>query len=156
MLDPNVPLATYVGKPKVRVVTPDGKKVIAWGNVLPTTQDGAKRQEAAVCAAFTKLKLEIKDFMTVQEFNHVMGGNGPPRYNFHTGYYYDYGQYPDGHPTGQLICTDDNLLVAKSIRPPRPGKRPGKDVGGTEADEDDFEYGTDDKAAQAAVKAEKK
>lgn len=152
MLDPNVPLATYIGKPKVRVVTPDGKRVIAWGNVLPTTDDGSKRQEAAVCMAFTKLKLEIADFMSVQDFNHVFAGNAPPRFNFHTGYYYDYGAYPDGHPSGILICTDESLLVAKTLRPPagRPKRGEGKDA------DDDGEYGTDDEAAQKLVKAEKK
>jgi hypothetical protein len=152
MLDPKVPLATYVGSPKIRVVTPDGKRVIAWGNILPATADGAKRQEAAVCASFVKMKLQIADFMTVQEFNRVMGGNGPPRYNFHTGYYYDYGAYPDGHPSGILICTDDRVLVAKS-RPPRPTKQDDKaDLKAAEdAEGDASEYGMDDESAHKAL-----
>ena len=134
MLDPKVPLATYAGTPKVRVVTPDGKKVIAWGKTLPNAPDGSKRQMSAVCGAFTKLKLQIDDFMTVQEFNRVMGGNGPPRYNYKTGTYYDYGAFPDGHPSGVVICTNQELLVKKTLRPD-----------GTEAEDEELpdEKGTD-------------
>jgi hypothetical protein len=138
MLDPKVPLATYVGTPKVRVVTPDGKKVIAWGKTLPNAPDGSKRQMAAVCGAFTKLKLQIDDFMTVQEFNRVMGGNGPPRYNYKTGTYYDYGAFPDGHPSGVVICTNQELLVKKTLRPD-----------GTEAEDEELpdEKAPEDKGA---------
>jgi len=117
MLDPNNPLATYVGKPKVRGLTADGKKVVAWAGTLPLASDGGKRQEAAVCSAFTKLKLEIADFdatMTLAEFNHVMAGNAPPRYDYHTGYFYD---SMTGTEVATLICTDDSILVAKRSRP---------------------------------------
>jgi hypothetical protein len=120
MLDPNNPLATYVGHPKVRGLTADGKKVVAWAGTLPLASDGGRRQEAAVCSAFTHMGLETQDFdatMTLQEFNHVMAGNGPPRYDYHTGFYYDFGQSPNGDPSGIKICSDDSLLVAKRSRP---------------------------------------
>jgi hypothetical protein len=147
MLDPKAPLATYVGRPKVRVVTADGKRVIAWADKLPTTEDGSKRQEAAVCTAFLNLKLTWTDFMTVQEYNHVQAGNAPPRYNFHTGYYYDYGSYPDGHPSGILICTDQDLLVAKLPHRPRP-QGEHKDAMGAKEDYATNDDGSgDDKAA---------
>ena len=117
MLDPKQPLATYVGHPAMRVVNADGKRVIAWANQLPQTGGTqgivGKRQEAAVCQAFTKLKLAIDDFMTKDEYNHVMEANGPPRYDFHTGKYYDYGAANNDDPSAIVICTDDSLLVAK-------------------------------------------
>lgn len=116
MLDPSNPLATYVGRPKARVVSEDGKKVVAWAGTLPAASDGSKRQEAAVCSAFTRLKLKKSDFdatMTGAEFEHVMGGNAPPRYDYHTGYFYD---SASGTEVATLICTDDSLLVAKRHR----------------------------------------
>jgi hypothetical protein len=165
MLDPKVPLATFIGTPQVRVVTPDGKSVIAWANMLPVTGGSqgipGKRQEAAVCAAFNKLKLTIDDFMTKADFNHVMGGNGPPRYDFHAGMYYDYGAFENGHPSGIRICTDESLLVAKSRqpRPPVGGGTPppeGTTPPAEGGEISDDEYGTDDAAALAAVEADKK
>jgi hypothetical protein len=105
------------GNPPVRTLTADGKRVADWAKSLPSTPaaDGnvGKRQGAAVTAAFTKMDLEILDVMSNEDYNHVMAGNGPPRYDFKTGFYYDYGAAPNGDPSGIMICTDPTLLVYK-------------------------------------------
>jgi hypothetical protein len=69
--------------------------------------------------------------MSTEDYNHVMAGNGPPRYDIFTGTYYDYGAYENGHPSGIVICSDDALLVVKGSKdgvvppPDPPGFVPG-------------------------------
>jgi hypothetical protein len=94
-----------------RTLTPDGQRVVDWAKTLPVV-DGFHRQQSAVCKAFTRMGLQVTDFMTNEEFNGVQAGNGPPRYDFHTGQYFDYGQGDQG----VVICTDQTLLVAKATR----------------------------------------
>lgn len=100
------------------VMTPIGQKVVDWAHTLP---DGGyqgipgKRKESAVCAAWnSKFKTWVSDFkLTKQEFEHVMAGNAPPRYDMFTGKYYDYGPADNSDPNAELICTDPDLLVIK-------------------------------------------
>lgn len=68
--------------------------------------------------------------MSTADYNSVMGGNGPPRYDIFTGIYYDYGAHENGHPSGVVICTDQNLLVVKGskdgvVPPPEEETPPG-------------------------------
>jgi len=118
MLDQNTPLVafTHTGgghtlhENAVRSLTEDGKRVVAWAETLPA------RQHAAVATAFTRLKLSVQDFcagtMSLSEYNGIAGGNGPSRYDFFTGMYFDYGQGNDG----VVICTDESLLVHKPVK----------------------------------------
>lgn len=106
-----------------RHLTPIGEQVTAWSKTLPVTggEQGipGRRQQAAVCNGFIQKfgDFEIEDFMSTADFNHVMAANGPPRYDIFTGIYYDYGAYDNGHPSGIVICTDQNLIVVKGSKP---------------------------------------
>jgi hypothetical protein len=110
------------GKPPQRILTDIAQKVINWSKTLPTTGGTqgipGKRQQAAVCKGFIDKfgDLEINDFMSTADFDHVMAGNGPPRYDTITGTYYDYGAASNGDPSGIVICTDPNLLVVKGSK----------------------------------------
>lgn len=109
MLDPTASLDSFAhGNPPVRSLTPDGQRVASFIKSLADV-----RQQAAATAAFSRLHLQIADTMAVDTYNGVMGGNGPPRYDYHSGEYFDYGQATTG---GVKICTDDSLLVAKGHR----------------------------------------
>lgn len=158
------------------VLTPIGEEVTSWSQTLP---DGGsqgipgKRKQSAVCSAFnSKFHTTIEDFgLTKEEYNHVMGGNGPPRYDMFTGNYYDYGAYENGHPSAELICTNPDLLVIKGsadgvVPPPDTGTpppdtggdrppRPGRDERQAErqASQDERQAGRDEN--QAARQAER-
>lgn len=93
-----------------RTLTADGQRVVDWARTLPD------RQGAAVIVGFFRLGLMHTDSpITGPRFEAVMGGNGPPRYDIHTGQFFDYGQGNDG----VVICTDPTLLVDKGTRPHR-------------------------------------
>lgn len=116
MLDPNVKLVTQVhagggggGHQAGRTeLTADGQRVVAWARTLP------QRQNAAVVTAFGRLGLQVTDTgLTKDQYGHVQAGNAPPRYDFHTGAYYD---SESGTEVKTVICTDQSLLVAKGHR----------------------------------------
>jgi hypothetical protein len=104
------------GNPPQRILTDLAQKVIAWSKKLPQTN--GKRQQAAVASGFIYKfgDLEVPDFMSTQDYNHVMQGNGPPRYDIFTGKYYDYGAADNNDPSAIVICTDDDLLVEKGSK----------------------------------------
>lgn len=119
-----------------RHLTPIAEQVTAWSKALPVTggEQGipGRRQQAAVCSGFIYKfgDFEIEDFMSTEDYNHVMQANGPPRYDIFTGIYYDYGQHENGHPSGVVICADQNLLVVKGskdgvVPPPEEETPPG-------------------------------
>jgi len=121
MIDLDEPMFTLDAKNN-HVLTPIGQKVVDWAGSLPVTSGTqgipGRRQEAAVCKAFVdKFNMQIEDFkLSTEDFNHVMAANGPPRYDLFTGTYYDYGAHENGHPSGELICTDQSLIVEKGSK----------------------------------------
>jgi hypothetical protein len=129
MLASNVSLTTvtHAGggggqrQPAKREITADGQRVIAFMKSLPAEADGSKRQAAAVGTAFMRYGFTWPDFcpaaLTHEEFEHVEGGNNPPRYDPHTGLFFTLGE--DDSDKGKLICTDQSLLVAKAPKQPR-------------------------------------
>jgi hypothetical protein len=151
-----------------RHLTDLGKKVTDWSKTLPVTGGAqgipGKRQQAAVCSGFIYKfgDFEIEDFMPTADYNHVMAANGPPRYDTITGTYYDYGAYENGHPSGEIICTNPDLLVVKGSKDgvvpeePPPGFVPG--TPGNERPERPERDGNRDerKAERDASKAERK
>lgn len=113
MIDPNAKLVTVThgqghGNAPTRSFTPDGQRVVDWAKTLPA------RQNAAVVTAYGRLGLEVTDTgLTKDQYGQEYSSKAPPRYDFHTGEYFDYGQATTG---GVVICTDPSLLVAKGHR----------------------------------------
>lgn len=116
MLDPSVSLVTKVHagggggghQAGHAELTPDGQRVVAWAKTLP------QRQNAAVVTAFSRLGLQVTDTgLSKDEYGHVQAGNAPPRYDYHTGTFYD---SESGTEVATVICTDQSLLVTKHHR----------------------------------------